>query len=110
MNNERPHSQDSTRGYQAIDCWYVSRKLMNLVIAQNAQRMGSRQNTQRTILRCRVVEMNAQSQNLAQGSCRSVRVNYIFFYRPRTPAGRFFAFTKRYSRILMPYHQPIGVA
>src|SRR5882762_10016553 len=56
------------------------------------------EHAERTVLRCRIIEVDSQSHNLGESICWSVCVDDAIFYRPRSPALRFLAQTASGSR------------
>jgi hypothetical protein len=53
------------------------------------------EHAERTVLRCRIIEVDSQSHNLGESICWSVCVDDAIFYRPRSPALRFLLISKR---------------
>ena len=71
------------------------------------RRMGTRQDSQRTIDQGRIVAAYPQREHLAQRGCRRERIVDSFFDGPRSPAGLVDPLAKRHGSVLMPHHEPI---
>jgi hypothetical protein len=59
MNNERPHCQHATAQGYAIDWRNPCRELVQAFVGKDSKSVSSRQDTQRPILGCRIIEVNA---------------------------------------------------
>jgi hypothetical protein len=74
VDDERPHGQDTAAWHQAIHWGNCRRKIVELFIGENAESVGTRQDTKRTIIGGRIVKMKTYGKNLFEGAGRSVCV------------------------------------
>src|SRR6476646_2915821 len=105
VNDERAHHNDSTLLDQARYMLCLADNGFNLLIAQDTPAMAAWNDSQWAIFRVRIIKMEPQRYNSLQRTGWSVRVDYAFFRRPRSPARHLVFVAERYSCVLVPGNQ-----
>src|SRR5215468_12247114 len=87
----------------------MGREFVNCVVCEDALLMSFRYHAQRSSVCGRIIQVEAQGDNLRQSAFRSMSVQHSFFDRPRSPAGAVIPFLEGQSPVLMPNDQPVSV-
>ena len=109
VNQQRTHRHYPTFWHHAINRSKLVCEAVNTIVAQHAECVSSRQNSERSIISARIVQVNPECQNLTEYFGRGVGIRNSLLRRPPTPSRRFVLVPQRQGSILMPYHEPIRI-
>src|SRR3954469_20000212 len=99
---EWPHAYDTARIGHAIDRRDGECQLLDLFVPEDAVHVSARQYAQRSVVRIRIVKMDAERDHLLECRGRRDRMEHSALDRPRSPTWRVCPALHWKRRILMP--------
>jgi predicted transcriptional regulator len=106
--DQRPHGDDASTRHQAVDGRDCLSETGNRLVSQDAKRVATIQDAERSVVGVGVIEMDSERDHLFQRARRCMSVYDARLDRPRSPGRMLGAPTKGQRGVLMPHHEPVG--
>lgn len=108
MQQQRTHQQHVTSFGLTKNFLMSYTTALDRFCAQPAQSMRARKNSQSTVARIRVIQMQTHSEHLLQQLHWWLHMRHIFLHAPRSKSWHLGLFFESQRQILMPCDKPVG--